>query len=605
MRNILAKITEIDSNSASQLKEEATARQCKERVDVVQESIESDDLTPKKKIKNARNSEYSRKEKEGASSKRVGGASTKLTKLNSHRKISERKMLKPKFAIVTESQRFTVSNIHLAKILRRFPHEVQDFMAGGELDDTMFDALFDHYLDEGEMPYGVAKARDGDPYEWIANKLHSDLEHGSMSQFAKKEEYAESEDMVDEMSKPQSIRAAAFRDPNAEKAKDAIWAQAKQKANGGSSGQNPFATPAPSYANPAFGASGERAGKARAGSGVWSGNFESVEGEELPMEEAVLMETPPEAIADALTTIGLDEGLDFFFENGELHIIGSHEARVAYNALVSSMNVTGQPSVSHLSGEEYIVTFEDEDDHDYANRLDDEQYDESMEVDEALSDVQKWRMAQMRGDATETGEKQMELDREYAMTKDPAQRAAIKKRMAQLAGERARMMASESTSENSQQVTEDAQLTINADGDDAVLNLIRKLSGLPEKEPIVAPDAVSMDDSMAMGMPLELGGVEDDVSVMPDNSTEMEYDDMNTDYNSDEYEPEEIETESEYANEPQPMVHTSTTAMINQGNDMNRSKKMGYPMRNLGNNPMAEARTLIRQYNADLKDIKK
>ena len=28
------------------------------------------------------------------------------------------------------------------------------------------------------MPYGVTKAREGDPYEWIANKLNSIEEHG-------------------------------------------------------------------------------------------------------------------------------------------------------------------------------------------------------------------------------------------------------------------------------------------------------------------------------------------------------------------------------------------------------------------------------------------
>jgi len=34
-----------------------------------------------------------------------------------------------------------------------------------------FDQLFDHFCATGEMPYGVAKARDGDPYQWIENRL--------------------------------------------------------------------------------------------------------------------------------------------------------------------------------------------------------------------------------------------------------------------------------------------------------------------------------------------------------------------------------------------------------------------------------------------------
>jgi hypothetical protein len=35
--------------------------------------------------------------------------------------------------------------------------------------------LYDYYSDNGEMPYGVAKARDGDPYNWISDKLAAEL----------------------------------------------------------------------------------------------------------------------------------------------------------------------------------------------------------------------------------------------------------------------------------------------------------------------------------------------------------------------------------------------------------------------------------------------
>lgn len=31
--------------------------------------------------------------------------------------------------------------------------------------------LYEYYLSSGEMPYGVAKARTGDPYNWIAERL--------------------------------------------------------------------------------------------------------------------------------------------------------------------------------------------------------------------------------------------------------------------------------------------------------------------------------------------------------------------------------------------------------------------------------------------------
>ena len=35
--------------------------------------------------------------------------------------------------------------------------------------DEFFDVLYEAFIDE--MPYGVAKARDGDPYNWLADRL--------------------------------------------------------------------------------------------------------------------------------------------------------------------------------------------------------------------------------------------------------------------------------------------------------------------------------------------------------------------------------------------------------------------------------------------------
>ncbi len=38
-----------------------------------------------------------------------------------------------------------------------------------------FDKLFEHFaFDTGEMPYGVAKARTGDPDEWILDKMEEE-----------------------------------------------------------------------------------------------------------------------------------------------------------------------------------------------------------------------------------------------------------------------------------------------------------------------------------------------------------------------------------------------------------------------------------------------
>jgi hypothetical protein len=39
----------------------------------------------------------------------------------------------------------------------------------------VFEVLFKFYCDNGEMPYGTATAKDGDPYEWITNALRDEL----------------------------------------------------------------------------------------------------------------------------------------------------------------------------------------------------------------------------------------------------------------------------------------------------------------------------------------------------------------------------------------------------------------------------------------------
>lgn len=61
----------------------------------------------------------------------------------------------------------------LDHILNRFKNEVKRFQAGDELDDDLYMALYDYYMDQGEIPYGVAKARDGDPYQWVEDRLAS------------------------------------------------------------------------------------------------------------------------------------------------------------------------------------------------------------------------------------------------------------------------------------------------------------------------------------------------------------------------------------------------------------------------------------------------
>ena len=50
---------------------------------------------------------------------------------------------------------------------RRYAIDINRFRDGQGLTIDLFNALFDYYCQSNEMPYGIAKARTGDPYEWI------------------------------------------------------------------------------------------------------------------------------------------------------------------------------------------------------------------------------------------------------------------------------------------------------------------------------------------------------------------------------------------------------------------------------------------------------
>lgn len=69
-----------------------------------------------------------------------------------------------------------INNETLKHIVQRFPKEVKDFVAGGDdMDTDLYHSLFDYYSMHGEMPYGVAKARDGDPFEWVTQRFDQDV----------------------------------------------------------------------------------------------------------------------------------------------------------------------------------------------------------------------------------------------------------------------------------------------------------------------------------------------------------------------------------------------------------------------------------------------
>lgn len=40
------------------------------------------------------------------------------------------------------------------------------------LNDALYATLFDHFTRNGEMPYAIAKAIEGDPYEWLESRIH-------------------------------------------------------------------------------------------------------------------------------------------------------------------------------------------------------------------------------------------------------------------------------------------------------------------------------------------------------------------------------------------------------------------------------------------------
>jgi hypothetical protein len=61
----------------------------------------------------------------------------------------------------------------LDHIADTFKRDIRDFEETGNLSEELYDALYDYYQDD--MPYGTKKARSGDPYEWIADRITQDL----------------------------------------------------------------------------------------------------------------------------------------------------------------------------------------------------------------------------------------------------------------------------------------------------------------------------------------------------------------------------------------------------------------------------------------------
>ena len=59
-------------------------------------------------------------------------------------------------------------------LLKQHHADVDTFIETGELTTELFDTLYEYFFDE--MPYGVAKARTGDPHNWVSAKFTDCLE---------------------------------------------------------------------------------------------------------------------------------------------------------------------------------------------------------------------------------------------------------------------------------------------------------------------------------------------------------------------------------------------------------------------------------------------
>ena len=62
-----------------------------------------------------------------------------------------------------------------------------------DLDDPKLqEDLYEYYQSSGDMPYGIQKARDGDPDEWIADRLYElELIGDDVKENDQREDYAQ------------------------------------------------------------------------------------------------------------------------------------------------------------------------------------------------------------------------------------------------------------------------------------------------------------------------------------------------------------------------------------------------------------------------------
>jgi hypothetical protein len=78
---------------------------------------------------------------------------------------------------VTEDVMLDEGGSTLNHIANRFKYEVKMFMQAGVMDNDLYEALSDYYIDRGEVPYGVAKGKPGFPEmtQWVEERFYADM----------------------------------------------------------------------------------------------------------------------------------------------------------------------------------------------------------------------------------------------------------------------------------------------------------------------------------------------------------------------------------------------------------------------------------------------
>ena len=79
--------------------------------------------------------------------------------------------------LLAEAYSKILESHNLNNVIANHQECVQKFKETGEISPELMDALYDYYTNSNEMPYGVAKARTGDPEEWITKAFERDLQH--------------------------------------------------------------------------------------------------------------------------------------------------------------------------------------------------------------------------------------------------------------------------------------------------------------------------------------------------------------------------------------------------------------------------------------------